>query len=207
MKTFTQSDLEAMEKRVRVQFATSLPGVKPVSLVGTLDASGKTNLAPFSSVVHLGSNPALLGMITRPDIVDRHTLANILATGQWTLNHLHPDIVAAAHQCSARYPAETSEFEATGLTPHFEDSLTAPFVSESRFRIGLELAEIIDIPINSTKFIIGRVILVQLDEDSTKEDGSIDLVQLNAIASTALDTYFTIEPHIRLPYAKAPHVP
>lgn len=204
MKTLSSRDLEAMDPRVRVQFATSLPGVKPVCLVGTRNTAGLANLAPFSSVVHLGSNPALLGMITRPDVVERHTLANILESRCWTLNHLHPGIVEAAHQCSARYPADVSEFDATGLTEHREPDFAAPFVAESRFRIGLELAELIDIPSNGTKLIVGRVILVQVDEAHLAEDGSIHLARLDAVASTALDTYFGITPLVRLPYAKAP---
>jgi flavin reductase (DIM6/NTAB) family NADH-FMN oxidoreductase RutF len=204
MKTLTSRDLEAMDKLARVQFATSLPGVKPVCLVGTRNAAGIGNLAPFSSVVHLGSNPALLGMVTRPDVVERHTLANILESRCWTLNHLHPGIVAAAHQCSARYPADVSEFDATGLTEHCDPDFAAPFVAESRFRIGLELAELIDIPSNGTKLIVGRVTLVQIDEAHLAEDGSIRLEGLDAVASTALDTYFGITPLVRLPYAKAP---
>lgn len=204
MKTLTSRDFEAMDKLARVQFATSLPGVKPVCLVGTRNAAGIGNLAPFSSVVHLGSNPALLGMITRPDVVERHTLANILESRCWTLNHLHPGIVAAAHQCSARYPADVSEFDATGLTEHREPDFAAPFVAESRFRIGLELAELIDIASNGTKLIVGRVTLVQIVESCLAEDGSIQLEGLDAVASTALDTYFGITPLVRLPYAKAP---
>lgn len=204
MKTLTSRDLEAMDKLARVQFATSLPGVKPVCLVGTRNTAGIGNLAPFSSVVHLGSNPALLGMITRPDVVERHTLANILESRCWTLNHLHPGIVAAAHQCSARYPADVSEFDATGLTEHREPGFAAPFVAESRFRIGLELAELIDIASNGTKLIVGRVTLVQIDDAHLAEDGSIQLAGLDAVASTALDTYFGITPLVRLPYAKAP---
>lgn len=203
MKTITVRDLEAMDKRVRVQFATSLPGVKPVCLVGTRNAAGIGNLAPFSSVVHLGSNPALLGMITRPDMVERHTLANILESRCWTLNHLHPGIVPAAHQCSARYPADVSEFDATGLTEHLEPDFAAPFVAESRFRIGLELVEVIDIQANHTKLIVGRVTLVQVEECRLEADGSIHLEGLDAVASTALDTYFGITPLVRLPYAKA----
>lgn len=204
MKTLSSRDLEAMDKLARVQFATSLPGVKPVCLVGTRNAAGTGNLAPFSSVVHLGSNPALLGMITRPDVVERHTLANIVESRCWTLNHLHPGIVAAAHQCSARYPADVSEFDATGLTEHGEPDFAAPFVAESRFRIGLELAELIDIASNGTMLIVGRVTLVQIDEAYLSEDGSIHLEGLDAVASTALDTYFGITPLVRLPYAKAP---
>ena len=203
MKTIRACDIEAMDKLARVQFATSLPGVKPVCLVGTRNAAGIANLAPFSSVVHLGSNPALLGMITRPDVVERHTLANIVESRCWTLNHLHPGIVAAAHQCSARYPAEVSEFDATGLTEHREPDFAAPFVAESRFRLGLELAELIDIASNGTKLIVGRVTLVQVEESRLHPDGSIHLEGLDVVASTALDTYFGITPLVRLPYAKA----
>lgn len=203
MKTIRACDIEAMDKLARVQFATSLPGVKPVCLVGTRNAAGIANLAPFSSVVHLGSNPALLGMITRPDVVERHTLANIVESRCWTLNHLHPGIVAAAHQCSARYPAEVSEFDATGLTEHREPDFAAPFVAESRFRLGLELEELIDIASNGTKLIVGRVTLVQVEESRLHPDGSIHLEGLDVVASTALDTYFGITPLVRLPYAKA----
>ena len=203
MKTLRSHDLEAMDPRVRVQFATSLPGVKPVCLVGTRNAAGIGILAPFSSVVHLGSNPALLGMVTRPDVVERHTLANILESGCWTLNHRPPGIVEAAHQCSARYPADVSEFDATGLTEHREPDFAAPFVAESRFRIGLELAALIDIPSNGTKLIIGRVMIVQVEESRLHADGSIHLEGLDVVASTALDTYFGITPLVRLPYAKA----
>ncbi len=203
MITISSRDLETMDPRVRVQFATSLPGVKPVCLVGTRGADGVANLAPFSSVLHLGSNPALLGMVTRPDVVERHTLANLVEARCWTLNHLHPGIVEAAHQCSARYPAGISEFDATGLTEHREPDFAAPFVAESRFRIGLELVEIVDITANDTKLIVGRVMLVQLDEGRLGEDGSIHLDGLDAVASTALDTYFGITPLVRLPYAKA----
>jgi len=202
MKTITAADIGRMDKFARVQFATSLPGAKPISLIGTTDSVGQTNLAPFSSVVHLGSEPCLLGMISRPDLVDRHTLANLMETRCWTINHLHPEILDAAHQCSARYPKTVSEFDATGLTPHFEPGFTAPFVSESRFRIGLKLEDVIAIPANGTKLIVGRVVLVQVSENHLLDHGSVDLTALDCLASTSLDTYFTLHPLARLAHAK-----
>jgi flavin reductase (DIM6/NTAB) family NADH-FMN oxidoreductase RutF len=202
MQTFNADDIAGMELLSRVQFATSLPGAKPISLIGTTDSSGQTNLAPFSSVLHLGSSPCLLGMVSRPDLVDRHTLANLSETRAWTINHLHPEIVDAAHQCSARYPKDTSEFDATGLSVHYEPGFTAPFVMESRFRIGLELEDIIHIPANDTKLIVGRVVLVQVADDGLTVHGGIDLVGLECLASTALDTYFRLQPFARLAHAK-----
>jgi flavin reductase (DIM6/NTAB) family NADH-FMN oxidoreductase RutF len=203
MKTITLTDMEAMDKLARVQFANSLPGPKPVSLIGSITTSGQTNLAPFSTVTHLGSNPALIGLVSRPDLVDRHTLSNILATKSYTINHVHPDILHQAHGCSARYPREISEFDATGLTPHFEENIAAPFVGESRMRFALELVETVPITANGTILIIGKVLLVQLPAHSLGEDGSIDLPALGSLASTALDTYFRLSEPTRLPYAKA----
>lgn len=207
MLTLTSTDIAAMDKLVRVQLATSLPGAKPIALIGSCTAQGATNLAPFSSLFHLGSNPLLLGMISRPDLVERHTLANILAVGAWTINHLHADILAAAHQCAARYPAEISEFDATGLTPQWLDSHPAPFVAESRFRIGMTLESTVDLTANGTTLIIGRVTCVQIPEESFAADGSIDLIALDALASTALDTYFQLKPLARYAYAKPDRSP
>lgn len=202
MKNITPADLAEMDKIARVQFANSLPGPKPISLVGSIDAAGRTNLAPFSSVTHLGSSPAIIGLVSRPDIVDRHTLSNILETGSYTINHVHSGILEQAHHCSARYPRETSEFTATGLEEHFEPGITAPFVAESRFRFALELVETIPITANDTILIVGRVTLIQILEEHLGTDGSVDLLALGSLASTALDTYYQLTEPRRLPYAK-----
>ena len=195
-------ELEAMPKLTRVQLATSLPGPKPICLVGTRSNTGVSNLAPFSSITHLGSNPILLGMVTRPDTVDRHTLKNILSTREWGLNHVTRGILKKAHQCSARYPSGISEFDETGLTESYQPNFEAPFVKESPLQIGLTLEEVIDIPSNNTKLIVGRVKFVNLPDHTISEDGSIDLPNLGTVASTALDTYFSINEIGRLPYAK-----
>lgn len=200
--TFGEAEIAAMEKLDRVQLATTLPGAKPICLVGTASSDGRTNLAPFSSITHLGSNPILIGMVTRPDTVDRHTLRNILATKSWTLNHLTAESVEQGHQCSARYPNDVSEFEATGLTAHFNDGVRAPFVAESDVRYALELEDVIDIPANGTKLIVGKVTLIEIKDSALNDKGELDLVRARSVASTALDTYFTLDHLMRLPYAK-----
>lgn len=196
------AELEAMEKLKRVQLATSLPGAKPICLVGTKSLAGTTNLAPFSSITHLGSTPVLIGMVTRPDTVDRHTLRNILDTESWTLNHVHAEILEQAHQCSARYSGEASEFSAVGLTEHFLPDVRAPFVKESWIRYALDLEDVVDIKANNTKLIIGRVNLIEMPDDTFDHDGNVDLVKSGTLASTALDTYFSINKIAQLKYAK-----
>ena len=196
------TDIEAMEKLQQVQLATSLPGAKPICLVGTKSHKGTTNLAPFSSITHLGSRPMLIAMVTRPDTVDRHTLRNILKTKCWTLNHVHAEILDQAHQCSARYPDAISEFSAVGLTEQFHSDVTAPFVKESRLKYALELEDIVDIKANNTKLIIGKVVLIEFPEKAIYEDGSINLEKIGSLASTALDTYFSVSKVAQLRYPK-----
>ena len=63
---YTKQDIQAMDRVTRLKIINSVTGIKPGNLIGTLSKDGITNLAVFSSVVHLGSDPALLGFISRP---------------------------------------------------------------------------------------------------------------------------------------------
>ncbi len=123
-----QQDITALENHERVFFINSLSGFKSANLVGTASVEGHTNLAIVSSVVHLGANPPLLGMIMRPTSAERGTLKNIIDTGVYTLNHVSADIYQQAHQTSARYPEDVSEFNQVGLSEQWEDEFIAPFV-------------------------------------------------------------------------------
>ena len=76
----SKDKIAAMDKKYRASLINSLSGFKSVSLIGTINKNKKENLAIFSSVVHIGSYPALIGFIQRPHSVERHTLENILET-------------------------------------------------------------------------------------------------------------------------------
>ena len=126
-------------------------------LVGTKSASGNSNLAVFSSYFHLGADPAYCGIVIRPAEPGENTLGNIMETGHYTLNHVLPEFYEKAHQCSAKYPQGMSEFEAVGLTPQFREGIQAPFVNESKIKMACQLEEKIDVQLNGTTIIIGRM--------------------------------------------------
>ena len=163
---------------------------------------GVHNLSVVSSVVHLGSNPAQMGMVLRPPGVDAHTYKNFKATGQCTFNHIGVHWVSKAHQCSARYPEEVSEFEAVGLTPcGVEGTWKAPAVEESRVRMGLTLAEDIILP-NACHFMVMDVQWVEVDSTAVAEDGYVDLGTAGTAAVSGLDGYHATTPLGRFSYAK-----
>jgi flavin reductase (DIM6/NTAB) family NADH-FMN oxidoreductase RutF len=108
--------IDALDDRRRIALINSISGLRPAVLVATADAGRRSNLAVMNSLMHVGARPPLLGLLFRPDTVERHTLENIRATGVYTVNHVHGGIIDAAHQSSARYPRDVSEFDAVGLT-------------------------------------------------------------------------------------------
>jgi flavin reductase (DIM6/NTAB) family NADH-FMN oxidoreductase RutF len=204
MQAFIDSAaLQQMEQR---KIINSIGGYKFVSLIGTIDEDNKSNLAIFSSLFHLGANPALIGFIMRPDSVDRHTLSNIMATKVYTINHITENIYKQAHQTSARYEKEMSEFDATGLTPEFKNNFVAPYVSESNIQMGVVFKERIDLTINGTILIIGEIAQLYYPNDCICEDGFIDIEKANTITCSGLDSYHSTNRLSRLSYAKPDQV-
>ena len=197
-------DIMAMNKGFRTTFVNCLSGIKSPMLLGTQDELGSTNLTVLSSIVHVGANPPLIGMLFRPHTVPRHGLENILNIGCFTLNHISHQFYEEAHQCSARYPRNISEFDAVGLTPVYRNEFGAPYVHESRLSIGLSLQERLDIKANETVFIIGKIEWVYIDAQAVEADGHVLLDQIEGVGVVGLDAYQRVNPLSQLPYAKAP---
>ena len=199
---FRTHDIAGMHTRRRAAFVNSLSGFKSANLVGTVNDARTTNLAVMSSAVHLGSSPPLLALVIRPGAEERHTLANILAAGCYSINHVTAGIIEAGHQTAARYPAEVSEFTATGLTPVWVEGFNAPLVAEAGVRLGLELREHQELSINGTHLVIGEVVLADLEASWLRRDGQVDLERAGSVALSGLDTYHRGQPIKRMAYAK-----
>lgn len=201
-KYITSKALNAMEKQFRVHLINSLGGFKSVSLVGTADQNRNPNLAIFSSVFHVGANPPLVGLIFRPSPPERDTLRNIIETGFYTINHINEKIYEQAHQTSARYEKDISEFDVTGLNAEYKNDFFAPFVAESKVQLGIEFKEKLEISINNTTLIIGEIVQIYVPENCMYDDGFIDLEKANTITCSGLDSYHKTIQLDRLSYAK-----
>lgn len=196
-----------MERIARLKLINSVTGIKPANLIGTTDGAGNSNLAIFSSVIHLGSNPPLLGFVTRPiGEVPRHTYENILRTNQYTINHVRPEQTEAAHYTSAKFDRETSEFARCGFTEQYVDGFAAPFVGECTFKIGMRFREVIEIKANDTIMVIGEIEHIIMD-DTAMVDGDIDLQVSEAVGISGLNTYYKMEKIARYPYARVSSTP
>ena len=203
MQHYNINEIKSWDRFYRTNFINSLQGFKPVSLIGTVNKSGQPNVAVFSNIVHLGADPALIGFINRPLEAAPHTIQNIEATGEYTINHIQSSFIAAAHQTSAKYVADQDEFSATGLTAIFKENCKAPFVAESNIQYALQLGEIVPIHHNKTFLVIGTITNIYLKEGLVQTDGFIDVQKAGTVASLGVDGYYTATPIARYEYAKA----
>ncbi|MEI7628649.1 MAG: flavin reductase [Bacteroidota bacterium] len=199
---FNQETLNQLEQRYRTSFINSLAGFRQAVLVGTKSTEGNSNLAIFNSLIHLGANPALFGLMSRPDTVQRDTLQNILDTKEYTLNYVQAVHYEKAHQTSARYDKGVSEFEKVGFKETYNHSSLAPFVHEAIVKIAMHLEQTIPIELNGTVLIIGSIMQVEIDASFIGPDGYVALSDAEVLISQGLDAYFVPKPIGRLPYAK-----
>lgn len=208
MTHLTRDDLDGLARRKRANLINSVTGYKPANLIGTVADTGTTNLAIFSSAVHLGADPPLIGLIQRPvGEVPRHTYENIKKTGVYTINHIHESFVDKAHYTSAKFERGVSEFDVCGLTAEYIAGFAAPFVGESRIKLGVVYVDELPVEQNGTILLIGEIVHLLLPAEIWLENGSADLNAVGDVCISGLDTYHEVKRITSFPYARPEEMP
>ncbi len=189
MAFYSRKDIANFDKIHRINLMNSLSGYKPANLIGTVSSEGNENVAVFSSIVHLGSNPPILGFIMRPTTVPRDTYANIKETGCYTINHIAEDFIEEAHHTSAKYEKNVSEFDIVGLKPEYKNNFAAPFVAQSPVKIGMKYLEEYYIKANDTIMVIGEIQFFDVNDEMLENDGFLNLAKGNVATINGLDGY------------------
>ena len=189
MKHITSEDIKEMEKIFRLNLINSSTGYKSANLIATKSKNGNPNVAVFSSVTHMGSNPAMLGFVTRPLSVARNTYKNIKETSYFTVNHIHEKMIEQAHQTAAKYEEEISEFHKTGLTEEYLDNFYAPYVKQSEVKLGCKYLNEYEIKENDTLLLVASIEHIYFDEGIQMPDGWLRLDDAGTVAVNGLDGY------------------
>ncbi len=204
----TKEDIQNLERIKRLNLINSITGIKPANLIGTVSNEGMTNVAIFSSIFHLGSNPALLAFMMRPKHeVRRHTYENIMQNSVYTINHVGQSFIEQAHYTSAKFKSDESEFEKCHLTEEYLYDFKAPFVQESHLKLGMKFLEAIPIKLNNTLMIVGEIQHLMIEDRGVDEKGHIDLGQLETAGISGLNSYYRLQKVAQFPYARPHEVP
>ncbi len=202
MKKITKEHLSQMSKVPRLNLVNCVTGYKSANLIGTVSTEGILNVAVFSSVTHLGSEPPLLGFILRPTTVPRDTYKNIKESGFFTVNHITEEMIAYAHHTSSSYEEHISEFDKTNLKPEFIDDLKVPFVKGSPVQLLCKYVNEYKIEENDCIHIIASVETIYANEKLFHEDNWMQLDRGNVIAINGLDGYAVPKLSDRFHYAR-----
>ena len=199
---YTRDQINDLEKIKKINLINSCSGYKSANLIGSISKEGVTNVAVFSSVTHLGSNPPTLGFILRPTTVPRDTYKNIHESGVFTINHIFEDIIEDAHQTSAKYEEAISEFDITALEDEYHNDCIAPFVKGSPVQIEMKFVEEYHIKSNNVIHIIAEIKNLYIKDDILNKDGFLDLAKGKVAAINGLDGYAIAKNNTRFNYQR-----
>ena len=202
MKHISRDTISQMEKIERLNLINSCTGYKSANLLATKSLEGKSNVAIFSSVTHLGSNPAMIGFIMRPTTVPRDTYKNIRETGYFTVNHITVDMIEDAHHTSANYELGISEFDKTNLEEEYKNDIKIPFVKGSPVQLYCKYVNEYYIKENDTIHVIASIENLFFEEELEHKDGWLQIDRGNVVAINGLDGYCLPKLLDRFQYAR-----
>ena len=202
MKHISRDDISQMEKIERLNLINSCTGYKSANLLATKSLEGKSNVAIFSSVTHLGSNPAMIGFIMRPTTVPRDTYKNIRETGYFTVNHITVDMIEDAHHTSANYELGISDFDKTNLEEEYKNNIKIPFVKGSPVQLYCKYVNEYYIKENDTIHVIASIENLFFEEELEHKDGWLQIDRGNVVAINGLDGYCLPKLLDRFQYAR-----
>jgi flavin reductase (DIM6/NTAB) family NADH-FMN oxidoreductase RutF len=202
MKQLSKLDFSQMEKVERLNLINSCTGYKSANLIATKSIHGKSNIAIFSSVTHLGSDPALISFIVRPTTVPRDTYQNIKDTEYFTVNHITESMIADAHHTSANYENGVSEFDKTNLEEEYKDFIEVPFAKGSPIQLYCKYLNEYYIKENDTIHVIASIENLFFEENLRHDDGWLQIDKGNVVAMNGLDGYCLPKLIDRFQYAR-----
>ena len=203
MKKISAQQVKDLPKIHRLNLVNSCTGYKSANLIATKSKEGIENVAIFSSVTHLGSDPALVGFILRPATVSRDTYKNLKETGYFTINHITSNMISDAHHTAANYDETISEFDKTNLEPEYFEGIDTPFVKGSPVRLLCKYLNEYEIKENGVIHIIATIETIFHDENLVEgKEYFLQLDKANVVAVNGLDGYCLPKLINRFQYAR-----
>ena len=164
---------------------------RPIAVVGTMNAAGQHNLAPFSFFNAVSSEPMVLMFcpVSRGDGGENDSLRNAKpvaegGTGCFSVSIATEDNIAKVVKCAADLAHGESEFEYAGLTARMCARIRAPYMAESPVHFECETIEVKrfapGVPFGGNA-VFGRVIHARVDDALAHPRMHIDPARLRAV--------------------------
>ncbi len=167
---------------------------RPIAWVSSINATGATNLAPFSFFQGITANPPTLMFSVAND---RHgekkdTIRNIEEVPEFVVNIVSYDLREPMNASSDTLPYGESEFGVAGVTPIPAELVRAPRVAEAPVSFECKLHQIVRVgngPL-AANVVFGSILLMHVSEKVVDESGRrIDPAKLDTIGRMGGEFY------------------
>lgn len=142
---------------------------RPIALVTSRNEDGGVNAAPYSSYNYMAIDPPMVGLglaeksgAGAGEGRVKDTGRNIRRTGEFVVNVVTEDILAAMNVTGIDFPAEVSEVTEAGL--HLQDSSVVKTPRLREAHAALECVEHQTILVGSSRIVLGRVVAMWVDD-------------------------------------------
>ena len=175
-----------LETRILHRYLLGAVGPRPIAFAITIDSEGNPNLAPFSFFNVFSANPPVL--IFSParrvrDNTTKHTLGNVLETGEVVINVVSYQMVQQMSLASTEYEKGVNEFEKAGFTMVPSEDIRPYRVGESpvQFECRVTKVEPLGTEGGAGNLIFSEVVKLHfstavLDSDGNPDPRRLDLV-------------------------------
>lgn len=170
---------------------------RPIALVSTISPRGVPNLAPFSFFNLVSGNPPVVALGPAQDAQgnDKHTLANLQATGEFTVAIVTSDLVERAVACASPVGPEVSEFDFSGLTAQPARLVAPARVKEAKAHLECTVRDVLRLGAGPSggNLVLGDVVGLQVDDTVLDPDGRVDPRLLQAVGRLGGRAYTTVK--------------
>lgn len=164
---------------------------RPIGWIGTRDSDGVANLAPYSFFNMVSGSPPMF--VFSPGRGGRRdTLANVRASGEFTVNVVTEEVGEAMNATAESLEAGVNEFEHAGLTEVAAKMIGAPMVAECKANFECVVTQIVEIGHSEqgNALVVGEAVMMHVREDIIDlETMRIDQPNLKALGRHAGNTY------------------
>jgi flavin reductase (DIM6/NTAB) family NADH-FMN oxidoreductase RutF len=160
---------------------------RPIAWVSTQDRVGRTNLAPHSYFTVSSVAPPVVQFTS---VGTKDSLRNVRATGEFVVHVVTRGLAEVCNATATNFPAEESEFEATGLAMADSQTVRPPRVAASPVSIECRYAG--ERAFGNSTVVFGEVSWIAVDPRVLASDGYADIHLLQPVARMGRDEWSEI---------------
>jgi len=184
--SFALEDLGGMDG---YKLGSGLIVPRPIGWIGSIDADGNTNLAPYSFFNMVSGVPPTF-VFAPGNGARRDTLDNVRAVPEFTINIVTDEVVEVMNATAASLEAGQSEFDLPGITAVPSQVIRPPMVGECKATIECVLDDIVQVgdPKHGNSLVVGHAVMFHVD-DSLLDGTRVDQAALQAVGRHVGNTY------------------